>query len=210
MANNLATLDHLNDFITQSQQYMACGPECQKQRTADQLKDLYLKAQATGPADVENAARQYHTFIGDYDTYATTTYTAEADKKAAALAAAFKTERDNVKYNNDTYRALYTQTAHTDALIAANLREKEELDGRVGAKTDNTHVNDRTVFYTQQRIDTLMWWCFYYLIGYAILLLLLVYQLYYSTRVGFVPKLGIVLAFALFPIGVLWFTSTLG
>lgn len=186
---------------------MTCGPDCQKQRTADQLKDLYLKAQANatnGPADVDAAARQYYTFIGDYDTYADTTYTAEADKKAAAMVAAFDKERADVGYANDTYKALYTQTAHTDALIAANQREKDELDGHVGAETDRAHVNDRTVFYTSQRIDALLWWCFYYLVAYACLLALFVYRARYSTRIAI--GVGAVLVAIVFPIGVLWFT----
>jgi hypothetical protein len=209
MANNVATLDHLNDFIAQSQQYMACGPDCQKQRTANQLKDLYIKAQTNatnGPADMDDAARQYHTFVGDYDTYADATFMSRADKKAADMTAAFNKERADIGYNNDTYNALYIQTTHTDALLASNMREKDELDGHVGAETDRAHVNDRTVFYTSQRINSILWWCFYYLVGYTVLLLLLIYQLYYSVRIGFGAKIGLILAFIAFPIGVLRFT----
>ena len=72
LKNQRETANMINALIEQSKDSLLCGPDCQQQKTSNELEQKYLAAQTdlkTAPIDFQNAKKNYYVFTEGQSAY---------------------------------------------------------------------------------------------------------------------------------------------
>jgi hypothetical protein len=173
------TTAQINKLISQSSDALLCGPDCQKIRKTELLKQTYLDAQAnveTAPNQLEEAAKNYYTYTeGDagYNNLRKKELTQQADKMVALSTDKFQTEIDNATDLTTTYNSLHITYQNMEELYKKYLEENKRLRKRLVGSRSDTITNDRKSFYESQGYDVLTSW--YILLKWLYISLVIVY-----------------------------------
>jgi len=180
---NPPNLDKLNSLIDKATEAIICGPQCQKDKTANELKQKYLNSKTnlqTAPNQVQIAAKNYYTFTqGDagYNEYLETQLNEKAEKIANIYQTNFNADVDKANTEIDTYNGLYINFANVFDLYTKYKTENIKLEKELKNTTSDILTNDRKTFYEDQGIDNLN---FYYSI---------IKWLYIIVAIGFIISL---------------------
>jgi hypothetical protein len=180
---NPPNLDKLNSLIDKATEAIICGPQCQKDKTANELKQKYLNSKTnlqTAPNQVQIAAKNYYTFTqGDagYNEYLETQLNEKAEKIADIYQTNFNADVDKANTEIDTYNGLYINFANVFDLYTKYKTENIKLEKELKNTTSDILTNDRKTFYEDQGIDNLN---FYYSI---------IKWLYIIVAIGFIISL---------------------
>ena len=169
------SLDQFNSLMTQASQAMSCDSECQRKKTAEDLKKKYLNAQttlATADEQVTTSKKNYMVF-----TDGTPAYNVYLDKtlesKATQIATEFKTKftEDSGKFVSGikTYNGLLINLENVVELYTKYKLDNLKLFKQLKDDTSDVLTNERKTYYQDQGIDTLKFFYSYFLITiYAI------------------------------------------
>jgi hypothetical protein len=180
---NPPNLDNFNSLIDKATEAIICGPQCQKDKTANELKQKYLNSKTnlqTAPNQVQIAAKNYYTFTqGDagYNEYLETQLHDKAEKIADIYQTNFNADVDKANTEIDTYNGLYINFANIFELYTNYKTENIKLEKEFKNTTSDILTNDRKTFYEDQGIDNLN---FYYSI---------IKWLYIIVAIGFIISL---------------------
>lgn len=183
---NPQNLDKLNSLIDKATEAIICGPQCQKDKTANELKQKYLNSKTnlqTAPNQVQIAAKNYYTFTqgeSGYNEYLETQLQNKAEKIADIYQTNFETEVGKANTEIDTYNGLYINFANIFELYTKYKTENIKLEKELKNTTSDILTNDRKTFYEDQGIDNLN---FYYSI---------IKWIYVIVAIGFIISLFII------------------
>jgi hypothetical protein len=148
----------LNAFIENANRAIACGPACQKDKTQDALYQQYLAAKSnlkTAPHQLDESARKYHTFKGDYDEYREK----DLSQKADAIVNKYKTTfTNNIRSATIKRQSLESIKANVDNIYDLYKKykaENEELERKLKQTNADALTNGRKSFYEDQTFDNL-------------------------------------------------------
>ena len=158
------TTNQINQLVSQSSDALLCGPDCQKIRKTDLLRQSYLDAQSnveTSPIQLQEAEKNYYTYTqGDagYNTIRKNELSKQAAKIISTATATFQTELDKAKDSAKTYNTLHITSQTMEELYKKYIDENKELQKKLIHLTTDTITNDRKSFYESQGYDTLNNW----------------------------------------------------
>jgi hypothetical protein len=210
------TTAQVNKLISQSADALTCGPTCQRNRHAEELKQKFLDAQAninTSTTQLNNAAKEYYTYTqgeAGYRKYLSAQVSAEAKASTTKAKTAFSTAADKLKALTKTYNLQHTTYTNTFNLYEKYLLENSVLRGKIDAISTDTVTSDRKSFYAGQGVDNLNNW--YILLKWIYIILLVVYvfgMILAGSNYSFVAKFLILLAFIIYPFVVVYVVSFL-
>ena len=119
MANSF-DFDNFNSFLSQAADTITCGTECQKQRTAEQLKQDYLNSQTnldSASNQVQVAQQNYVTFTQGQQAYNelnTQQLTQKAQEESINFQNNFNKEAYAIQLSIDSYSGLYINLSTND------------------------------------------------------------------------------------------------
>jgi hypothetical protein len=210
------TTSQINRMVSQSADALTCGPDCQKKRRAEELKQKFLDAQAnvnTSSSQLENAAKEYYTFTqgtAGYNNYLATQVSAQAKTTTTAAQTTFSSAADKLRKLTETYDTLNNTYTNTFNLYEKYLLENSILQGKIDAISTDTVTSDRKSFYESQGVDNLNNW--YILLKWIYIILLVIYvfgMILAGSNYSFLTKFLIFVAFIIYPFVVVYLVSFL-
>lgn len=196
------TPEVFNNALSKSIQAMACGPDCQKQRNIQKLKQKYLKARQnvqTAPEQLEQAKNKYilaERGQSGYTAYLNTQQAADTAHDISAATISFQSDMDKANNSLRTYTALYTSYNTNSDLYNSYLAKNinlDELNGQI-------ITSDRKIHYSIKTVDDLDYWSWYLKRIYAVLLFVLLYILMVKSVLSIHIKIFIFILFILIPL----------
>jgi len=196
-----------NSFLSQAADTIACGTECQKQRTSEQLKKDYLNSQTnleSASNQVQVAQQKYVTFTQGQQAY-NNLNTQQLEQKAQSESTNFQNnfnkEVDTIQLSIDTYSGLYINLQNIYDLFVNYKNENEELYKSLKDETSDTLTNARKTYYEDEGIDSLKFWYHYVLlIIYVIFALSFgVLSFIYPSQINWKYRLAIFIGLAALP-----------
>jgi len=196
-----------NSFLSQATDTIACGTECQKQRTAEQLKQNYLNSQTnldSASSQVQVAHQKYVTFTQGQQAYNelnTQQLTQQAETQSTDFQNNFNTEANAIQLAIGTYSGLYINLQNVYDLFVNYKNENEELYKSLKDETSDTLTNARKTYYEDEGIDNLKFWYYYVLLIIYIIFALSfgVLSFIYPSQINWKYRLAIFIGLAALP-----------
>ena len=215
--NMMNQIGNINSLLSQYQDQASCGPECQKERKLESLRDKYLDAQNNieqGPEKLNEAIKNYYTYAegeGAYEDYLERKYAHTANKIGTEMIKQFHESVNEVDHLNDGYNSVFINSRHIVELYKNILRENRVLEKELKENSNTVLTNDRKSFYENEGITGLSNWNNTYRWIYFFAFISLVISMFFITSIGFFKKILIILLFVIYPFVtqnvVLWFVG---
>jgi hypothetical protein len=199
--------NNFNSFLSQATKTITCGTECQKQKTAEQLKQDYLNAQtnlASAPNQLQVSQKNYVTFTqGElaYNNLNTQQLTTKAQEKSNEFQNNFNSECDLIETAIQTYSGIYINLENVNDLYFYYKNENNNLDKSLKNETSDTLTNERKTYYEDQGIDNLKFWYYYVLLTVYIIFVISfgVLSFIYPSHMSWKYRLGIFFGLTVLP-----------
>jgi hypothetical protein len=210
------TTNKINGMISQSADALTCGPDCQKSRHAEELKQKFLDAQAnvnTAPYQLATAAKDYYTYTqgtAGYNKYLASQATTQAQATATEGRNSFTSAANKLKELTKTYDAQYATYTNTFDLYQKYLTDNSILQEQIDGINTDTVTSDRKSFYEGQGVDKLNNW--YSFLKWIYIILLVVYafgMILAESNYRFLTKFLILLAFIIYPFVIVYLVTFL-
>lgn len=207
---NLANfnLNNFNSFIEQARQAVMCDSECQKNKTAEELKQKYLASKtnfASADAQVEISKKNYVTFTKG-ELFYNNDKENELHKKAKLIISEFNNnfnvELKKIYSQIDTYNGLVVNFNNVVDLYLKYKEENSILDKNYKNSTSDILTNERKTYYENQGIDTLKFVYYYILlIIYCIFVIGYIFtSIFYHSTINWKYRFAILIILLLLPI----------
>jgi hypothetical protein len=200
------TTAQINALLANSAQALACGPDCQKIKTTQELEQIYLDSQTnmlTAPIQLEEARKNYYTFSkgeSAYNTMLEDDLKKKADIIGQEITKNFLEEVKkaitlNVYYNTDLINSKNTTELYSDYL-----NKNKEFEKTIKNIHGDILTQDRKTFYETQEYDTLHFWYRIFLSIYYILVVIFLLGLIFSpNQLNGYQKIGIFILLVVYP-----------
>jgi hypothetical protein len=212
MSNNF-DFNKLNSLLDAAIQSIACGPECQKQKKSDELKNKYEAAKtnlALAEPEYEIAKQNYYTYTygkDDYDEILESEYTKEAEETARLYKKAYQEEISKIKSQLETYNGLLVNFGNVADLYKKYKKENVQLFKKLKNITNDILTNQRKTYYKDQEIESSNGYSSYslLLIIYIIVVICLgIFSLIYPSQLTFIIRILLLCVFILLPFVSTW------
>jgi hypothetical protein len=175
LLNQRNAQEQINNLLEQSAQAMLCGPDCQKQKVSDELKQKYLNAQTalkTAPINLETTKKNYYVYTEGETTYngmLETDLKQKAETISNLISDSFNDELSSAITMNTYYNTAVINSNYTKDLLNDYNEKNKELKLQLRDRRGDILTNDRKTYYENDALDSLkqwhrFWWYIYYLL----------------------------------------------
>jgi hypothetical protein len=206
MVQEIPNLDKFNDLINKATEAVMCGPDCQKEKTANQLKQKYLNSKTnlkTAPSQVQEAAKNYFLYIkgeSGYNEYLEQELTDKAEKIVDEFKNSFDGDVSALKTKVDSYNGLALNFANVCDLYNKYKAENDELEKELKDTVSDILTNDRKTFYEDQSIENLNYYYYFIRMIYIIVAIGFSISLFFvANQYSFITKIWIIILLSLYP-----------
>jgi enamine deaminase RidA (YjgF/YER057c/UK114 family) len=211
MTNNL-DLNKFNSFINAAAETIACGPECQEQKKADELKNKYMMSEANlalAEPEYQIAKQNYYTYVSGqsgYDEMMEVEYTEKAELITKNFKESYSDEIAKIKSQLDTYNSLLVNSRNVADLYTQYKKENIQLFEQLKNETNDVLTNERKTYYEDQEIDTLngYYLYFFWIIYIIALICFAIFSLIYPSHITLTIRVLLLFVFILLPFVSTW------
>jgi hypothetical protein len=177
LKNQRETANMINALIEQSKDSLLCGPDCQQQKTSNELEQKYLAAQTdlkTAPIDFQNAKKNYYVFTegqSAYNNMLEGELKDKANKIGELIKEKFNEEIEQAKTLNIYLNTDIINSKNTLELYKSYLIKNEKSEKKIKYSHGDILTNDRKSFYENQESESLKGWYTIFFVSYYILAL---------------------------------------
>jgi hypothetical protein len=211
MTNNL-DLNKFNSFIDAAAQTIACGPQCQEQKKADELKNKYMRSESNlvlAEPEYQIARRNYYTYISGqsgYDDMMEEEYTEKAEIIAEKFKESYEEEIAKIKTQLETYTSLLVNFRNVADLYKQYKKENIQLFKELKTETNDILTNERKTYYEDQQIESLNGYYLYILwvIYIIVVICFAIFSLIFTSQTSLIIRLVLLGVFILLPFVSTW------
>lgn len=203
---NYDSLDKFNELINKATEAVMCGPDCQKEKKASDLKQKYLNSKTnlkTAPSQVQVAAKNYYMFTtgeAGYNEYREQELTDKAEQIITEFKNNFDGDASKLKTEVDTYNGLALNFKNVIDLYTKYKLENAELEKELKDTVSDILTNDRKTFYEDQSIENLNYYYSFIRIVYIIIAIGFSISLFFvANQFSFFTKLVVIVLVSLYP-----------
>lgn len=175
LVNQRNAQEQINNLLEQSTQALLCGPDCQKQKVSDELKQKYLNAQTnlkTAPINLETTKKNYYVYTEgepSYNNMLESELKQKAETIGELISASFNDELTSAITMNKYYNTAVINSNYTKDLLNEYDEKNKELKLQLRDRRGDILTNDRKTYYENDALDRLklwhrFWWYIYYLL----------------------------------------------
>ena len=210
--NKQFDINKFNSFLDKAQQAISCGPECQRQKTADDLKNKYNTAQSNlilAEPQYQAAKRNYYTYVSGESGY-NEIIENELNTKAQDMITKFKEITDEeiakIKSQIQTYDGLLVNFRNVIDLYKQYKRENIDLYKQIKDQTNDVLTNDRKTYYEDQENESLNKYYHYILliIYIVVVICFIIFSLFFPSQTSFKVRIVLILLFIGLPFIATW------
>jgi hypothetical protein len=206
LKRQLNAQDKINSLLDSSSQSLMCGPDCQKFKTSDELKQKYQDAQTnkiTAPIKLEESRKNYYVFT-EGENYYNNMLEDELKKKAEQLSINisenFNEEVSSAKTMNDFYNTSLINSNYTQELLNQYSEKNAELKLKLRDNQGDILTNDRKTYYENNALDRLkLWYTFWWYIYYIFVLIFLLAIFLSPSRFSIIIRLIVLILLVFYP-----------
>jgi len=206
LKRQLNAQDKINSLLDSSSQSLLCGPDCQKFKTSDELKQKYLDAQTnkiTAPIKLEESRKNYYVFT-EGENYYNNMLEDELKKKAEQLSINisenFNEEVSSAKTMNDFYNTSLINSSYTSELLKQYSEKNAELKLKLRDNHGDILTNDRKTYYENDALDRLkLWYTFWWYIYYIFVIIFLLAIFLTPSKFSIMIKLFVLILLVFYP-----------
>lgn len=205
-------IDKFNSFLNSANEAISCGSECQKEKTAQQLKDAYLNAKSNltlAEPQYQQAKQNYYTYVsgqGGYNEMLEKELNEKADIIISNFNDTFSDEINQANIQLDSYDGLITNYRNIVDLFKQYLTENNKLEKQLKDESNDVLTNERKTFYEDQQINSLNGYYNYiiWVIYIIAVLCFVIFSLIYPSQTSFKLRLLITVMFIILPFISTW------
>jgi hypothetical protein len=163
---NISQLDQttaqINSLLQSSKEDLNCGPDCQKEKTSQQLQSDYLNAKnnmLSAPYKLKQAQKAYITYTeGDasYNSVIKQELLADANNMTAQMEETFSKAIRNAYEELGIYETLHDNYFNLSDLLKKYVVDNDKLRSKLETEKDDTITNDRKTFYENQHYNVVL------------------------------------------------------
>lgn len=215
--NKQFDMNKLNAFLDKAQSVISCGPECQKEMTAEELKQKYDKAQSNlvlAEPNYQLAKRNYYTYVSGengYNEMMEEELNQKADKMIVKFNEITNEEIEKIQSQIVTYEGLIINVRNVLDLFKQYKRENKELFKEIKNKTNDVLTNDRKTYYEEQANTSLNGYYYYIFLTIYIIVVIcfIVFSLIYPSQFSLKVRIVYIAFFIVLPFISTWILGTL-
>jgi hypothetical protein len=209
-------LDQFNELVAQASNVLSCGSECQKQKQADQLQQVYYNSQAnlaTCSSQAEESQKNYIIFTQGQSAYNEYNNN-QLQKKAQIISEQFTQNFNNevvlTQSQINTYNGILINFRNIVDLYKQYKEENIELFKDLKDETNDVLTNERKTYYEDQNIDNLKFYYYYFLLTVYIVcgICFIVFYFIYPSNTNWTKMIGIIILFVALPFISSWILAT--
>jgi len=212
LKNQQMTQQKLTDLLNKSMDALSCGPSCQQERTADDLKQKYMSAQIklkVAPIELEESKKNYYTFTeGEpyYDNMREEELKQKAAKITDSIGKNFNKQVDDAYGISNSLSISSINNKYIQELLDKLKQDNAKLLKIYNGTHRDTLTNDRKVEYETDALDKLKAsYSFWLKIYYLIVLIYTIIILVKSSSTSIMLKIVYILLWVNYPYIVLFF-----
>jgi hypothetical protein len=201
-----SNLNAFNSFLNKATESIMCGPDCQREKTIQELQQKINTAktnQAMGPYNVEMAVKNYITYTkgeSAYNEYNEAKLTKQANGISTSIEKSFKEKTENTSEMIQQYSGLLNNYEYIVELYNNYLVKNKELEGEIKKMDSDVLTNNRKTYYEDQQIDVLNSYYWLFLILYMIVwLLFIIFIFVFPSRLTKFKLIGIGFLLLIYP-----------
>jgi hypothetical protein len=201
-----SNLNAFNRFLTQATESIMCGPDCQREKTIQELQQNINTAktnQAMGPYNVEMAVKNYITYTkgeSAYNDYNEARLTKQAKGIATSMQTSFNENAKNTSEMIQQYSGLLNNYEYIVELYNNYLIKNKELEKEIKKMDSDVLTNNRKTYYEDQQIDVLNSYYWLFLILYMIIWILFILFIFvFPSRLTKFKLIGIGFLLLIYP-----------
>ena len=205
--NKQFNINKLNSFLDSAQKTISCGPECQRQKTREDLKNKFTTAQSNlilAEPQYQVAKRNYYTYVSGQNGYDEMIEN-ELNSKVDSMIEKFKEITDDeiskIKSQIQTYDGLLVNFRNIVDLYKQYKTENVKLYKQLKDETNDVLTNNRKTFYEDQENENLNNYYYYILliIYLIVVICLIVFSLIYPSQTSLKSRIILILLFVILP-----------
>ena len=215
-------ITQFNDFLTRASDAIACDPACQRERTANELRNKYFNAKdnlITAPNQLNVAAKNYYTFVegeSGYNSYLEKKLESEATKITSEFQNNFNTQVRKINEALDSYDGLIVNYENIVELYNQYKNENITLENELKTKKSDILTNNRKTYYQDQGMDSLMYYYKWLLFFYVVIVLVCIFFMFrtktnpmngviqMASGMSIYTKIALIVLLFLYPFVCLW------
>ena len=206
LKRQLNAQDKINSLLETSSQSLMCGPDCQKFKSSDELKQKYQEAQTnklTAPIKLEESRKNYYVFT-EGENYYNNMLEDELKKKAENLTISisenFNEEVSSAKTMNDLYNTSIINSNYTQELLNQYQEKNAEFKLKLRDNHGDILTNDRKTYYESEALDRLkLWYTFWWYIYYIFVIIFLLAIFLTPSKFSIFIKLFVLILLVFYP-----------
>ena len=196
LKNQQVSQENINKILDEASQALICGPECQKEKVKDELRQKYIDAQTnviTAPTELQQAKKNYFVFSEGrpyYDDMMEKELTKKAKTISKTLGYTFNNEVSNANTMNEYLNTALINSDYTKDLLEYYVKQNEELTLMMKDNYGDILTNDRKTYYETQELERLkLWYKIWYRMFYVLFSTFLICWLVCESRITWKVKL---------------------
>jgi hypothetical protein len=206
MQQQITSMSQINDIIEKANSAIICGPECQRQKQADMLRQKYLDAQTnlqTAPINLENSRKEYYVFTEGqpyYDNLLEQELKQKAEIIAKLLTESFNDELASAITMNEYYKTDVENCKNTQELLIKTIEENDKLQLELRKTRGDILTNDRKTYYENNASDKLdVWYKFWWYVYYIAVIILLIALVMTPSSLSIIVKVLLFILVSCYP-----------
>jgi len=196
----------INNLLEQSAEALLCGPDCQKQKVSDELKQKYLNAQTalkTAPINLETTKKNYYVYTEGESTF-NNMLESELKEKSETIGEligiSFNDELSSAITMNKYYNTAVINSNYTKDLLNEYDEKNKELKLQLRDRQGDILTNDRKTYYENDALDSLkLWYRFWWYIYYLLVLVFLISIFLVNSQMTIIKKIVLTALFIFYP-----------
>jgi hypothetical protein len=198
--------DKINKLLEQSSEAIMCGPDCQKIKVSEELKQKYLDAETnlqTAPIKLDESKKNYYVYTEGrpyYDNMKEQELIKKANSIAKVLEDNFNNEVANASTMNNYLNTAIINSKNTTDLLKDYLNKNQSLKVKLRERRGDILTNDRKTYYETEAIDRLaLWYRFYWYIYYILSVMLILAFIFSPSGLSLIAKIGVTILIIFYP-----------
>lgn len=200
-------INDFNKFLNLASESLTCGPECQREKTGEELRQNVLRARTnviTAPYQVETSIKKYITYTrgeAAYDEFNEVQLTRKAQEISTELNELFNQFSGEIRGNISQFSGLLINYNNIIELYNTYVKKNKELEETIKSKNSDVLTNNRKTYYEDQQIDTLNSYYQLFFIAYAIIwVLFVVFIFVFPSPSSKITLIGIAFLLLIYPL----------
>ena len=205
MSNNI-NINDFNKFLNLAAESIICGPDCQREKTAETLRQKVINAktnQVMAPYNIETSIKNYITYTrgeAAYDEYNEAKLTRQANEISASIQNSFKENADITREMAQQYFVLFNNFENVLELYSNYFKKNKELEKEIKKMDSDILTNNRKTYYEDQQIDVLNSYYYFFIIIYIIIwILFFIFIFIFPSKLTRFKLFGIAFLLLIYP-----------